>query len=135
MVAIVDPGCAGAAAARRRGWAWDDAGHGHAGSTRSARGGARGTAQPRLTSGELVLRPWAIEDADVLVSAYSDPEIRRWHVRTMSIDEAQEWIGSREERWRRELGADWAATRDDGIVGRAGLRVIDLAEGSGELAY
>ena len=91
--------------------------------------------QPRLTSGKLVLRPWAIEDADVLVSAYSDPEIRRWHVRTMSIDEAQEWIGSRQERWRRELGADWAATRDDGIVGRAGLRVIDLAEGSGELAY
>jgi len=67
------------------------------------------------------------------VRAYSDPDIQRWHVRTMDVDEAREWITARALRWNREHGADWVVQRRGNPVGRAGLRTIDLDEGRAEL--
>lgn len=91
--------------------------------------------QPTLTRDGLALRPWAAPDAPVLVDAYADASIQRWHVRAMAYDEAQLWISSRAARWRGEIGADWAVSRDGAVVGRVGLRTLDLAEGYGEVAY
>lgn len=91
--------------------------------------------QPVLPAGELVLRPWREDDAPELVRAYGDPDIAYWHARALTHSEAVAWVRSRAERWQTELGADWAVTRADLLVGRAALRTIDLAEGWAEVAY
>ena len=33
---------------------------------------------PPLRSGDLLLRPWRLDDAPALVAAWADPEIQRW---------------------------------------------------------
>jgi RimJ/RimL family protein N-acetyltransferase len=91
--------------------------------------------QPSLTVEELVLRPWQASDADGLVAAYADPEISRWHVRSMTRAEAERWLRSWSERWAAETGAGWAITVAEALVGRVGLRTLDLASGLGEAAY
>lgn len=70
-----------------------------------------GQTQPTLTAGDIEIRPWSQHDAQVLVEAYSDPDIQRWHVRTMDAKEAREWVTARAQRWKAELGADWIVTR------------------------
>jgi len=94
-----------------------------------------GQPQPTLAIDELVLRPWRPSDVEAVVAAYRDPEIQRWHVRSMSAPEARAWLASWPERWRAETGAGWAVTERDAVVGRVGFRSIDLTEGSAELAY
>jgi [ribosomal protein S5]-alanine N-acetyltransferase len=91
--------------------------------------------QPVITGDGLSLRAWIDRDEPALVQAYSDTEIQRWHARSMTGDEAAAWIVSRAERWGQERGADWAVVRDGLIVGRVGLRTMDLREGVGEVAY
>jgi RimJ/RimL family protein N-acetyltransferase len=88
-----------------------------------------------LAAADLEIRPWSEQDAQFLVEAYSDPEIQRWHVRTMDTKEAREWITARAERWKGERGADWVVTRGVTPVGRVGLRTVDLEEGRAEVAY
>jgi [ribosomal protein S5]-alanine N-acetyltransferase len=100
-----------------------------------AAGQLRDAAQPSLEAGELVLRPWRAADADGVVEAYEDPEIRRWHVRSMTREEAAAWVASWPERWRAETGAGWAIESEGVLVGRIGLRTLDLAAGRGEAAY
>lgn len=39
--------------------------------------------QPPLQAGDLLLRPWAAADAAALRAAFADPEIQRWHARTI----------------------------------------------------
>lgn len=91
--------------------------------------------QPVLSDDGLTLRPWTVGDVDILVSAYADPEIQRWHGRSMSPDEAADWIESRGVRWRQETGADWAVTTAADVVGRVGFRTLHLDEGRAEVAY
>jgi len=98
-------------------------------------GRLRDHVQPVLTAQELVIRPWRPEDAAGLVAAYGDPDIQRWHARSMTGAEALAWVASRSERWAAEAGADWAVVDESGLLGRVGLRVLDLAEGWGEAAY
>ncbi|MDP9093670.1 MAG: GNAT family N-acetyltransferase [Actinomycetota bacterium] len=90
---------------------------------------------PTLGVDELVIRPWREDDAAAVAHAYLDPDVRRWHVRSMDEDEALVWIKSRRERWSREVGVDWAITGDGVIVGRIGVRTMNLDEGSAEPAY
>ncbi|MGA8112851.1 MAG: GNAT family N-acetyltransferase [Actinocatenispora sp.] len=94
-----------------------------------------GQRQPRLAVDELTLRPWRLSDAPGLVEAYRDPAIQRWHARSMTEDEAREWVASRSDRWTAETGVDWAVVEDDVPFGRVGLRRLDLADGLGEAAY
>jgi ribosomal-protein-alanine N-acetyltransferase len=91
--------------------------------------------QPVLTAGELVIRPWQPSDAEQVSRAYADPDIQRWHGRSMTHDEALQWIESSHERWSIEAGADWAVADELGLVGRVGLRTLDLREGAAETAY
>ena len=98
-------------------------------------GRMREVAQPTLRVDDLLLRPWRAEDAEALVEAYRDPEIQRWHVRTMTPEEALAWLAHRSARWRAETGADWAVIRGAGLVGRAGFRTVELAEAQAEVAY
>lgn len=97
-----------------------------------------GRDQPRLPGLGLELRPWRATDAAIVVDAYADADIRRWHARSMTPDEARRWIETARLQWRAETGASWAVTVDDGaarVAGRMALRAIDLADGLGEIAY
>lgn len=98
-------------------------------------GRLRAQAQPRLPVDELVLRPWEPGDAARVAEAYADPEIQRWHVRSMTEAEALAWVRSWPERWEAETGAGWAVVEDGILLGRVGFRALDLAEGVGEAAY
>ena len=91
--------------------------------------------QPGLAGGDVELQPWADRDVELVVRAYSDPDIQRWHVRTIDTEEALEWITARALRWQEEHGADWVVRWRGNPVGRIGLRTVDLEEGRAEVAY
>jgi RimJ/RimL family protein N-acetyltransferase len=98
-------------------------------------GRLRNLPQPTLEVDELTLRPWRPSDVPAVVEAYRDPEIQRWHGRSMTEAEAADWVRSSSDRWQAETGAGWAITDRDVVVGRVGFRTIELAEGIAELAY
>ena len=95
----------------------------------------RDQSQPELFVDELTLRPWQPSDAPAVVRAYQDAAIQRWHVRTMTDDEAAEWVASWSRQWTAETGAGWAVCDDDGLLARMSLRALDLAEGLGKVGY
>jgi [ribosomal protein S5]-alanine N-acetyltransferase len=100
-------------------------------------GAVSGQPQPVIDAGAgLSLRPFVEADVDVLVRAYADPAIERWHRRTLTRDEALEWIRGRAwKRWQAETGAEWAVVDADVVVGRVGLPVLHLDEGVAEVGY
>jgi [ribosomal protein S5]-alanine N-acetyltransferase len=98
-------------------------------------GRLRGQVQPRLTVDKLVLRPWEATDVPGVVEAYSDPDIQRWHARSMTEAEALGWVGSWSVRWAAETGAGWAVVEQDTLLGRVGISHLDLARGQGEAVY
>lgn len=54
--------------------------------------------QPSLPADGLLLRPWQPRDADVVIKAFAEADIQRWHMRRIDTDaEAAEWI----ESWAR----------------------------------
>jgi len=63
-------------------------------------GRLRDQSQPELFIDELILRPWRSADVPDVVRAYQDPAIQRWHVRTMSDHEAEEWVATWPQRWQ-----------------------------------
>jgi ribosomal-protein-alanine N-acetyltransferase len=91
--------------------------------------------QPTLSGNDVVLRPFKRSDAPLLVSAYSEPGIQHWHGASLTDREANDWIEARPDLWRREARADWAVTVNAAVVGRIGLKAIDLEEGMAEVAY
>lgn len=91
--------------------------------------------QPVIASGSRTLRPWTAADALSLVEAYADPAIQQWHRRTMTLTEAEEWIGAKAQGWERESAADWAVEAGGRVVGRVGFRWLALGNGCAEIAY
>ena len=91
--------------------------------------------QPVLGAGAVVLRPFRPNDSDLVVRGYADPEIQRWHVRSVTAEESTAWIYKRQLRWQAESGADWAISAGGEFVGRMGLCKLDLEEGVGEVTY
>jgi RimJ/RimL family protein N-acetyltransferase len=92
--------------------------------------------QPTLRGEGLVLRPWRESDWPALVRAYDDPEIQRWHVRTLDEREARRWAAIRAQQWRTRAAVDWAITDEaDCLLGRLGIRRLELGKGLGEVAY
>jgi RimJ/RimL family protein N-acetyltransferase len=98
-------------------------------------GRLRGRPQPELFVDELTLRPWQLANAPSVVRAYQDAAIQQWHARSMTAQEAEEWVASWATRWQAETGAGWAVWDDQGVLARMSLRGLDLAEGVGEAAY
>jgi RimJ/RimL family protein N-acetyltransferase len=98
-------------------------------------GRLRDQTQPHLSVDELVLRPWQPADAIHVAEAYRDPEIQRWHARSMTEAEALSWVRSWSDRWAAETGAGWAVLEQDTLIGRVGFRTLNLIEGIGEAAY
>lgn len=83
------------------------------------------------------LRPWRDSDVPVVLEAFNGPEIQQWHVRRIDGEgEAHDWIAQWSRRWSAEDAASWAITgADDVAVGQAGLRSINLADGTVGLSY
>ena len=100
-------------------------------------GGMADGDQPIVQGDGLVLRPWAITDAPILRAAFEDPDIQRWHGRTIADDgEAVDIIRAWQHSWATEAGVRWLIlTTDDAPVGQIGLRTVDLAEGHAEISY
>ncbi|MEU6890184.1 GNAT family N-acetyltransferase [Streptomyces sp. NPDC046557] len=102
-------------------------------------GGMSGADQPtfRLPSG-FVLRPWQPDDAEVLVVAGRDPEVRQWN-RTEDLTgrTAGEKIARWREGWQAEVVAIWAVCGAGGgrPVGLIGLGDVDLRGGGAEFLY
>lgn len=96
-----------------------------------------GRPQPRLRDAAVVLRPWSDGDAAGLVSAYSDPDIQRWHCRSLDDGEAASLIREWRDGWAAGTGASWAVTDPwhGDLLGRVAFRDVDLADGTAELAY
>jgi hypothetical protein len=79
--------------------------------------------QPVLDAGDdLSLRPWIAADAAVLAAAYDDVDIRHWHHRSMTVEEAADWIADGPERWVSETGAEWAVAAVARWWGGSGCR-------------
>lgn len=91
--------------------------------------------QPVLTAGALTLRPWEPSDVHHLVRAYSDPDIRQWHARSLSNAQAEAWIAYEGERWRQGRGGSWAITQDDVLLGRVGIGGVSLDEAQAGMTY
>ncbi|MEU8655229.1 GNAT family N-acetyltransferase [Actinoplanes philippinensis] len=91
--------------------------------------------QPEIHGDRLALRPWQERDVASVVAAFADPAIQRWHCRSLTTDEAREWIAQWQPRWRAETDASWAITENGRVAGQIGLRHIDLAEGLAKISY
>jgi RimJ/RimL family protein N-acetyltransferase len=81
-----------------------------------------------LSVAGLTLRPWEHADAPSLVRAYEDPDIHRWHSRSMSLTEAQPWVAYELDRWERGRLGDrpcWI------VAGRIAIGSLALGRGSG----
>ncbi len=92
-------------------------------------------AQPTLLGGGLTLRPWLPSDAVELVRAYDDPDIYRWHCRSLSLADAELWGSHELERWQQDLGCSWAITQNDSLHGRVGVGGVRLDEGRAGVTY
>jgi RimJ/RimL family protein N-acetyltransferase len=92
-------------------------------------------AQPVIHADGVMLRPWQPSDRPVLLAAYADPAIQRWHCRSMTDDEARDWIAAWPDRWRTETGAGWAVVEASDIVGQVSLRRVVPQEGLAEVSY
>lgn len=98
-------------------------------------GSLAGARQPTLFAGDLTLRPWVDADAPDLVRAYGDPDIQRWHCRSLTLAEAIAWVAFNTERWSRDEGGSWAVTDGDEVLGRVGLTSVALHEARAEVTY
>lgn len=93
--------------------------------------------QPVLTGEGVTLRPWHDDDAAALQHAYEDPQIQRWHVsRLETLDEARTLLGSWRAAWGARTGVEWAVVDgSETLVGRLGLKDVDLYDGVASAAY
>lgn len=98
-------------------------------------GSVKAHPQPTIELDGLLLRPWRLEDTPTLVRAYSDPEIRRWHFKSMDDGEARQWMCERHDMWQQEAGGDWLVLDGGTPAGRVTVYGLDLAEARGEVGY
>jgi hypothetical protein len=66
---------------------------------------------------------------------FGPPTIQRWHARSMTLTEADEWGIRSNGSWTRETAANWAVTERGGLVGRMSLRTLDLKGGLAGIGY
>ena len=86
--------------------------------------------------GDIVVRPWDIDDAPSLVAAWQDEEIARWNPvpPEPSLELAERWIGSTETQNEASVGIDVVAVRAGMVLGELGLQ-IDPAQRIAEVGF
>lgn len=84
---------------------------------------------PRLAGPTTLLRPWSVEDAPALASAWGDPLIRRHLKVPEPCDEAAaaRWISQRDRAWAEGRSVELAVTdKPSGtVIGEVGLSGLD----------
>ena len=92
---------------------------------------------PPLRSGELVLRPWRVEDAPSLVEAWDDEDIQRWTAvpDVHDVEFAERWIRGQDERRRRDLSLDLVVQREHRVAGEVGLSALDRSRGTVDVGW
>ncbi len=82
--------------------------------------------QPEIAARPLLLRPWRCADAEELVAAWADPEIRRWTrygAVSPSVDGMEPWVSWNEAQWRAGQRAAFAIENAAGeLAGSITLR-------------
>ncbi|MDE0803012.1 MAG: GNAT family N-acetyltransferase [Acidimicrobiales bacterium] len=103
-----------------------------------ASGSMTGDGPPVIDIDDAVrLRAWRADDAGVVVDAFADPDIQRWHFRRYDTErEALDWIEATWRDWRAERAATWAVvwTDTDEVAGRVTVYTA-LEDGHGEVSY
>lgn len=92
---------------------------------------------PPLRAGDLLLRPWHLDDAAALVAAWADPEIQRWTgvPEDRGRSAVERWIAGDARRRRRHLSLDLVIDRGGAVAGEVGLSDLDRAAGSAAIGW
>ena len=93
---------------------------------------------PPLTDGEVLLRPWTLDDVPAVTAACRDPEIPRWTVVPVDYQEhhAIEFISSREADRAAGRELTFAVVdRDNRVLGAIGISNFDWADLKAEIGY
>jgi RimJ/RimL family protein N-acetyltransferase len=91
-----------------------------------------------LAVGDLRLRPWRVEDAELILAAMQDEEIRVWNgfAGEFTLEDAGVWL-SRRMNWSAGDHASWAV--EDGgtgtLLASVSLHHIDADQGDAEIGY
>ena len=101
----------------------------------TATGAALPLPDPPLVDGDLLLRPWRIDDAPELVAAWADPDIGRWTgvPERRDLAAAERWIAGDLARRHRGLSLDLVIEVAGVVVGEVGL--VGFATGTAELGW
>jgi RimJ/RimL family protein N-acetyltransferase len=88
-----------------------------------------------LTVGELLLRPWRVDDdAEAVCAAAQDPLLRRWNgEEATTLDGARARL-ARIAEWTADH-CSWAVEDGGVLVGSMSLHEIDRAQAEGEVGY
>ena len=90
-----------------------------------------------LTAGPFRLRPWRVDDADAVLAALQDDEVRLWNgFGTVSLEDVGVWL-TRRMNWSSGDHASWAVVEGDtgDLVGSVSLHSIDADQGDAEIGY
>lgn len=87
----------------------------------------------------VLLRPWRLEDAELLARAWGDPTIaaRLPVPADRTIDAARRWIRAEPSRWNRGLALDWVmvSPRTGDLWGEIGLVPSRARANAAEVGY
>jgi RimJ/RimL family protein N-acetyltransferase len=90
-----------------------------------------------LAVGPLRLRPWRVEDADAVLAALQDDEVRIWNgFGEVTLEDVGVWL-TRRMTWSGGEHASWAVV-DGGtgeLLGSVSLHSIDTDQGDAEIGY
>jgi RimJ/RimL family protein N-acetyltransferase len=92
---------------------------------------------PPLVDDELLLRPWRMADAPVLVAAWADPDVARWTgvPEARDLTAAERWIAGDARRRQHGLSLDLVLDVRGDVVGEVGLTAFDTATGEAEVGW
>ena len=100
-------------------------------------GAFRSVPQNTIPADPIALRPWQADDVGHVGEAFRDPDVQRWHLRSLDHGEAATLITSWQQGWTAETSAQWAVTdaASGEVLGRVGLPSVSLYDGIAEISY
>ena len=90
-----------------------------------------------LTVGDLRLRPWCVDDTEVVLAAMQDPDIRIWNgfAGELGLEDVGVWLTHR-MNWASGTHASWAVVGAGGdLQGSVSLHSIDTDQGDAQVGY
>ena len=88
-----------------------------------------------LPAGDLLLRPWRPDDADAVLAAVRDPDLRRWNDPGSGSPDGVRALLARRADWSGGEHCSWAVDAGGLLVGSVSLHSIDRAQGDAQIGY